>query len=382
MNSDLKRSFLQFEAHVDLKHLNLSIGKRILLGISFFALLPSVFIDLVWKRRKKEDIYVLEYNNEQPYASIYKSMKTSNFFRFIKLHKISIPIIPWILVKDLTLLLIQAPLFVVKNFSFITALTIKIAQYYGLIYSNRITYLIVFQEYSFYMSYFTRVMEKRGGKLYNIMHGIPGKTYCHFRFSKCFVWSEYFKKKYIEFGADKDQFVVSGSIFHSRLINNLPKENPKIDIIYTMDGNVKGYRDVIWALEKLSTKYRVRIKQHPRQKVNLDSTLIEAQYDIIEAISKSKIIIGHYTTALLDALVMNKKVVAYLGDNQSKMEYIDYLDSKYIFSDRESLLFYLENILSDNVVRPQKKQYNINVINQSLNPLEAIEDAIYQENSV
>lgn len=69
---------------------------------------------------------------------------------------------------------------------------------------NNLSNLTVLQEYSFYLSYFRRVVEHEGGNLYNIQQGIPGDTYCYFRFSKYFVCGEYYKNIYIHNKAEKN----------------------------------------------------------------------------------------------------------------------------------------------------------------------------------
>ena len=175
-------------------------------------------------------------------------------------------------------------------------------------------------------------MEKNDGSLYNIMHGVPGNSYGYFRFTKCFVWGKYYKHFYIKHKAEPNQFIVSGSIFHHAILNqkNIPAKSPDIDILYAMDGDVTGYKEVFSVLEKLSQQYRIRIKQHPRYKTVVPNTLKETDADIITAIRMSRLVIGHFTTALLDASVLKINVLSYLGGMPEKRKYVNYLTNDQI----------------------------------------------------
>jgi len=377
MDDFLERSYLQYKKHIELNHLKINFTQKILLILLFISLLPTFLLDLLLREKKSNKVYVMEYTNQEPYRTIYKYIRTSKFFNFIKINKFYIPIIPIYYYKDLLYILIKRPIFFFKNILFFSILGIRIAKYYSLIRFNDIKYLIVLQEYSFYISYVTKLMEKRNGKLYNIMHGIPGDTYCYFRFSKCFVWSEYFKEKYIQNRAYKEQFVMSGSLFHSYILKYYDKNTLEtFDILYAMDGEVEGYNDVIEILEKLSLYYKVGIKQHPRQKVKLNTDIAIVNDDIVTSILKSKIIIGHYTTALLDTVILKKIAISYLGKDITKSKYIDYIDKRYIFFTKQNLLKSLKLVLSD---KTTTVSYNKLVIDIELEPLNIIENIISKD---
>ncbi|PTB86936.1 hypothetical protein C9925_02035, partial [cyanobacterium G8-9] len=234
-----------------------------------------------------------------PYHTIYRRLRKDTKYKFVSLCRYYFPKLPWIFVKDIGILLIKEPLFFMQNLYFIGALSLKISHYNHMIHKHHINYLIVFQEYSFYSSYLTRIMENNEGRVYNIQHGIPGDTYSFFRFSKCFIWGEYYKKKYIQNKAFSSQFILSGSIFHDSIV--IKKKKEYIDILYIMQGYVGNTEDILsilLLLEKLSAQYTVRILQHPRHKISIPYNLVEYEGQIIEGIQCSEVILSQYSTAI------------------------------------------------------------------------------------
>ncbi len=334
--SDIERCLKQFRKHEQLNYLILSPLLKIILGITFFILLPFTLFELFKKRAMdKKSIYIIDYDDNEPFRSIKFSIKEVKGFTFIPIKRNYIPRLPSIFLKDVWLILMTKPIFLIKNLDFFGALAWKISKYYALICKYNIHHLIVFQEYSFYSSYLTRVLELDGGKLFNIQHGIPGKTYSYFRFSKMFIWGEYFKEVYIENGADKNQFIITGSIVHSSIKNKLTRDD-YIDILYIMQGNQDEMDDVFHTLEKLSEKYIVKYIQHPRHFVQVNTKLQECNLDIWSAIIQSKRVVGHFSTALLDARWLGKRVIAY--PKKDIQEYVSYLSKENIVYNKEDLL--------------------------------------------
>jgi len=370
--SDLERSLLQYKRHQELGHLKLNYLHKLSLIFVFFLLLPFIFINIFFiKIRKNSEVFIIAYKAQEPYIRINQEFKKRNRFKFLKMNRLFIPIVPIILIKDI----IKNPIFSIKHLSFLGALLLKISKYYFFIKYNHISKLIVFQEYSFYMSYLTRVMETDKGKLYNVMHGVPGETYCFFRFSKCFVWGSFYKQVYIDNGADINQFIISGSIFHYSLFKNRnnDKNKNKIDILYAMDGNVDGKDDVITLLEELSSRYKIRVKQHPRHRVDIGNKLLEIDSDIVEAITCSKIIISHYSTALIDVLVLGKNPISYLYNDVLEREYVLYLEKSLIVSNKSELLHLISKKMKYNSKIILDKQY----VDITKNPIKVIIDEVF-----
>jgi len=368
--SDIQRSFLQYQKHQDIGYLKLTLLYKIMLSFIFFLLLPFVIFNIFFKKRQNnKNVFVVDYGSKQPYKIINQELKATNRFKFLRLNSFYIPLVPTIFIRDI----LKNPIFTIKNLPFLGGLLLKISKYYFFIKYNNISKLIVLQEYSFYMSYLTRVIEKEDGKLYNIMHGIPGETYSFFRFSKCFVWGEFYKYEYIKNRAYTKQFIISGSIFHHYLSKQRYNNDESIDILYAMDGDVLGVDDVLEVLKKLSSKYKIRVKQHPRYRVDIDSKLIEIDNDIVDAISKSKVVISHYSTALLDVIVMNKNAVSYIYDYAIENKFVSYLDKKSIVSNKEALIYLLIDRIKYNYIVSIDKRY----IDMKKNPIEVIINEVF-----
>lgn len=341
INSDLLRSFRHFKRHEELGHLKLNLIHKIFLSIVFFILLPFCLLNLFFKNdnKNRKKIFILKYKEEEPYTTIYKLIRQEKIFNFIQLPKLFIPLLPRVFIKDISQTFIVQPMFIFKNLAFFGALILKISKYYYMVKYHKVSNLIVFQEYSFYMSYFTRVMELEGGKLYNIQHGIPGDTYCWFRFSKCFVWGEFYKDVYINNKAEKTQFVISGSILHSYIEKKLKQKEVDTDILYVMQGKSEEMKDVLDVLEDLARNKVVRYIQHPRHPVRMNNDiLIESNDDILNAIGRSKIIISHYSTTLLDACVLEKHALSYTKMEKNLSKYVSYLDKENIIHTKEDLI--------------------------------------------
>jgi len=380
INNDLKRSFLQYKKNKKLKYIKLSWKYRIMIFLFFpiLFILPFLFIPNIFfiKRKKNNFVHILKYSNKNPYNIIYKELKIffEDKLKFIEYKTFYLPLVPKILIIDYYRILLFKPTFFLFNVDFFVFLVFKLFKYNYFIKFYNIEKLIVLQEYSFYMSYLTRIMEYENKSLFNIMHGIPGKTYNSFRFTKCFIWGEYFKKIYLRYGAYKNQFVVSGSIYHNYLLKNYKNNNEQIDIVYIMAGKMNFYQEVIEVLEKLSIDFTIRIKQHPRHYIKLDTFLIEDKRDIITIIDSSKIIIGHYTTGIFDAYILNKKVISYMKGYEHFVEYMNYLSNKNIVYNKIDL----EKLINFQSNQKCLELYNNDVIDSKINCFKTLKKEIFR----
>jgi hypothetical protein len=380
INNDLKRSFLQYKKNKKLKYIKLSWKHRVIIFLfsPIIVILPLFFIlNLFFKERKKNNsVHILKYSDKNPYILIYNELVKNfkNDLIFIDYKSFYLPIVPKILLIDYYKILLLKPIFFFCNIDFFLFLVFKLFKYIYFIKFYNIEKLIVLQEYSFYMSYLTRIMEYENKSLFNIMHGIPGKTYNSFRFTKCFIWGEYFKKIYLRYGAYKNQFVVSGSIYHNYLLKNYKNNNEQIDIVYIMAGKMNFYQEVIEVLEKLSIDFTIRIKQHPRHYIKLDTFLIEDKRDIITIIDSSKIIIGHYTTGIFDAYILNKKVISYMKGYEHFVEYMNYLSNKNIVYNKIDL----EKLINFQSNQKCLELYNNDVIDSKINCFKTLKKEIFR----
>ncbi len=207
IDSDLKRSYHQYKKRIKLGLIKVSFLQKLILGILFFIILfLSIMFSSLFLRKnsKKEKIFLIDYSDKEPHKSIKEELVKIENILLIKFDKYFLPILPIYFYKGL----LDEPIFWLKNLDFLGALSIQVAKYYNLYHSKNMHSMIVLQEYSFYMSYLTSIIEFDGGKLYNIMHGIPGDEASFFRFSKCFVWGKYYE----------DFFIKNGVYFRGRKI--------------------------------------------------------------------------------------------------------------------------------------------------------------------
>ncbi len=370
IHPDLMRSYMHMKRHEELKYLKIKVVPRVLLSILFFLLIPSVFMSYLFKKTHTK-IVVLNYGNKAPFDIIYSVFRKHKIFKLIPLDKFFIPILPPIFIRDIRDILRDNPIFILKNLYFFGAMSLKISQYYFFIRRHHISSLIVFQEYSFYMTYFTRIMEYEKRKLYNIQHGISGDTYCYFRFTKSFIWGRHFKEKFIKNKAEINQFILSGSIYHQALKEQETTMTEEIDVLYVMQGEMTEMYDVLEVLGDLSQNLVIRYIQHPRYPADISTQLIASEYDIVSSILKSKLVLSHYSTALLDASFLGKKALSYTKKEKNMNKHVSYLEQESIIHDKAELRY---KILRKNTIVSQldekyieSNKDTINMIKQELN---------------
>ncbi len=375
--SDLKRSYYQYLYHIKNGHLNLNIFQKLSLSFIFFLIMVLSFVCSFFCSfdfKKNKNYYVIDHSDIDPHKSIKKELCKENFIKPIKISNIYFPILPIFFYKEI----FENLKFYIKVLPFLGAISIKISKYYFLYHKHNIKVLIVFQEYSFYMSYLTYILENSGAQLFNMMHGIPGKEASFFRFSKCFVWGNYYKKFYLSNHADEKQFVIAGSIYHKYLFSRINSTIPNdYDVVYFMQGadavRSDELNDVLATLNALSKKYKVAIKQHPMYKININTHLevIETS-NIIDIINKTKVIVSHFSTALLDSKIMGKISISYSKKDRSHMT--SFLTTDEIINSKESLFSFLSITLDRNIL---PSSIDPNIVDLNLDTLQIIKKELH-----
>jgi hypothetical protein len=329
--SDLMRSYAQYKKHQEIGHLELNPIKKVVLAGGFFLLpfssLFGLYYKFINKSTKQYRIHILSFGNQEPMGTILEELTRLEDSRII-CPPVSLPVFPFVMWMDFCRVLFQKPLWVIRNLDFFGALGLKVSQYYGYKCKYKINKLLFFQEYSFYSSYLTYLFERDKGALYNLMHGIPGKESCCFRFTKCFVWGEYFKQYYIENSAEKTQFIIAGSIYHRKLSRQSNKNN--YDIIYALQGDmyvdIKITHRMLKVLSEIQKTLglKIGVKKHP---IYISSAVIPNELITIMNQENGKInakmVVSHFSTMLLDAKVLGRKVLAYVP--KEKRELVKYL---------------------------------------------------------
>lgn len=355
INDDLMRSYNQYTKQQEIGHLKINLFKKLLLSLLFFILLPLGILKLFYMKTKKNSkLFIFPFGNKEPMKTIVSELENLSNSEIV-IHPKAFYTFPYLLVKDFICTLFTHPLWTIRNLDFFGALSLKISKYYGYKVKYGMSKVLLFQEYSFYTSYLTRIFEHEKGELYNLMHGVPGREATYFRFSKCFVWSEYFKTYYIENKAEEEQFLIVGSIFHSQLHNSTKGTSlvPRYDILYAMQGDTYGdknyVQEVFNVLENIyeKKKMKIGIKPHPiyRNQIEIPKSFEVINLSPKEAILKSNLIISHFSTMLLDAKVMNKNVLAFLSEEKSHL--VDYLNIEEIIFNKEDLFNKLISLLEE-----------------------------------
>ena len=381
IDRDLFRAYRQYQRQLEINHLSINVIQKIILSLVFFMLIPlavsNIYYSLALRSIKKYKIHILSFSNSEPLATIVKELSTIEGSQVISNPK-ALWVFPSVLFYDFYTSLRHYPLWTIKNMDFFGALALKISQYYGYKMKYKINSLFIFQEYSFYSSYLTKIFENENGNLYNLMHGIPGKEAAYFRFSKCFIWGKYFESYYISNGAERNQFTIVGSIYHTKLKNKENSNLGRYDIVYALQGdqygNMYSTKMILSILQKIQSEYKLKVvvKQHP---IYSNSVPIPRNIDIIdvspfESIVNSKILISHFSTMLLDAKVLEKKVLAFVSKEEKEM--VGYLSNNEIITEEKELSMAIIKLLRTN----KGIELSTNIIDFELNTLETLKYAI------
>ena len=353
VNEDLLRSYRQYVKQKEMGHLRLNTLHKIFLALLFIPTgitnLVKVYYAILRKGDEENQLFIFPFNSHEPMKTIVKALSRSKHSKVIVRPRAPM-IAPLLLYRDFIICLMDRPWWTIRNLDFFGALALKVAQYYGYKVKYHIKYLMLFQEYSFYSSYLTHVFEDEEGALYNLMHGMPGEEASFFRFSKCFIWGEYFEQFYLKHGADAKQFVVVGSLFHQYLMKEKGNYEIKFDIVYALQGesysNTKYTRVMIGLLESLQNELRINIaiKPHPRYHESIQTSLEIISMSPIEAIGSTKMIVGQFSTMLLDAKIAGKKVFAFLPEEKKSL--VEYLDADEIAFEASDAYNKIKNLMS------------------------------------
>lgn len=346
MNNDLLRSYQQYRSQQQSGFLRIGFMTKIGLSFIFFLLLLSSLFS-----RKKSTFgktAIINYGNTDSLNSVYKALSFPTIDN--QTLRKTLPVLPPVFLKDIIDAWREEWKFIATNLPFLGVLAFRCGQYYGTVQNHKIQKLIVMQEYSYYMSYLTRLMENEGKQLFNIMHGIPGKEASYFRFTHCFVWGEYFKNYYIANYADPIQFIVSGSIYH-QILKNLPPIQETIDILYMMQGDEdwvishNELTETFEILKKLSSHFKIACKRHPQYPMQaVPDELMIIEGSPTQLMLTSKIILSHHSTSLLDAIILGKRALAFVKRNREGM--LQFLPLNNIITSKEMLLYRLQNLLN------------------------------------
>ena len=207
-----------------------------------------------------------------------------------------------------------SPLFVIKS-------SFCVAKYSAFISCYSPNAIIVHREYSFTSSVGTDYCRKKGVKHINIMHG--DKVYwirdSFFEYDECYIWSEHYKKLFIDLKAAPNQFSVmvpSSLVIDTKAYNNINSyADFKYYLDYYSDDEIHSIVESLIFVKEIGAS--VKFRPHPRYSniqllkkyVNDEDIEYPKDVNIMESISNLKWAVGSSTTALLQAYYSGKGVV-------------------------------------------------------------------------
>lgn len=208
------------------------------------------------------------------------------------------------------------------NVYFSLKILLKTAQYSQKIRMYNPRAFIVHCEFSFTSSVLTQFCEQKGVEHIDVMHG--EKLYhiydSFFRFSKCYVWSEFYKSLFVKLRAYSKQFVIRVPSSLRIETNNYLKPEFYADYKYYLgEFSESEFASIVESMNKLkaqgkSVKYRV----HPRylsdlsiiEKYVLPSEIENPRLvSILESVSNCTYAVSNYSTVLSQAFMSGKKVI-------------------------------------------------------------------------
>lgn len=197
--------------------------------------------------------------------------------------------------------------------------------------------IITSNEYSFTSSIMTNYCEENGIKHINVMHGekLFSMSDSYFRFSKMYVWNDYYIRLFNELNADMSNSYI---FFPERrfAIENLCSEK-EYDLTYYLQDQdskeMKKIRDILYKLKNM----RISIRPHPRyinmeecRKIFRDFNVEDSSVNINTSLSRTSRVVAIFSTVLLQADYNN---IEFFIDDLSNKDYYNKLeDLEYFYS--------------------------------------------------
>ena len=193
-------------------------------------------------------------------------------------------------------------------------------------YSPRI--FLVTSEYSWTSSLLTEFCEKNKIFHINYMHG--DKSYyirdSFFKFHRCYIWDEHYKKIFCELKAFDKQFKV---IKYSSFIPNIEIKEKLYNTYYLQaDETIEDINKIIKILKKLEikTKFTGKIRCHPvytseKIKKAIPVEMLDLEKNIYYSIGMSHYIIAKTSTVLYEAYIMGSNNIVIDDITQDKKKY-------------------------------------------------------------
>jgi len=330
--NDIERSYKQYLCQ------SLFVPKLHLVILNLIAALIifPIFIFLTFKRpfvKKREEVKCIgEFPNrelntipdELSRLMINNSVWTKNFsFQFSDWRYL------FLLLKNYFI----SPFFVLKC-------GIKMAMYSHMIRLYHPSTFVVMSEFSCTSSFLTLYCRDHNIRHINIMHG--EKLFfirdSFFHFDKCYVWDEHYKNLFLKLFAEPTQFVVSKPQYLKINVGKYQNKESYSDFKYYL--SVFSEQELLSIINSLKFATQcgktVKYRPHPRYSdLSLLRKYVKDQdienpkdVSIEESISNLEYAVGSYTTVLLQAYSVGKKIIN--DDVTYKEQYLKLKEMDYI----------------------------------------------------
>lgn len=235
------------------------------------------------------------------------------------------------------------------SWHFILKCLIKMRAYRYIIESYSPKAIVNCGEYSFTSSFMTYYCEREGVEHINVMHG--EKLFyirdSFFRFHRCFVWDEYYKKLFLQLRAAENQFYIS--VPKSILFDKKLEIEKEYQFTYYLGNETVEILEKIAQILLLLKKrgFKVAVRPHPRYSdkeavdrifQGLDCIEVPGTLDTKVSILRTQNAVSLYSTILNQALHNGTQIIIDDISDPYKFHLLDELGYIYIHDKKVKLL--------------------------------------------
>jgi hypothetical protein len=205
-------------------------------------------------------------------------------------------------------------------------LSIKIAQYCYLIRTYNPEVIITTSEYSFCSSALTLFLDMQGIEHINVLHGEKGFDIrdSFFKFSRCYVWEDFYVDLFERLKADMNQFIVERPPKHQKIIDLGTTYKPLKNTIKFYWASEYNEDELMFVAEHLKRikqlGFNIIVRYHPLHKSIFyekihpffkDDFKIEdpIQVTIYNSLLETEYVFGSYTTVLYEGYLMKRRLI-------------------------------------------------------------------------
>lgn len=326
---DIERSYAQYQCQCHLMGVPAVLAYNI--GC-FFVVVPFIIKCILGRAREKthvDIVYTISIKDKSIIPSSlhtkYKSERVTDLYEGFLLKAKDF--------KYIKTLFFKYPF----SYYFILRIIFKISIYRFFIEKYHPMAIAINSEYSSTSSVMTYYCESQGIDHINIMHGekLLFIRDSFFRFTKCYVWDEYYINLFKTLRAADDQFVIERP--QSLIIDTKSHKDaiPYCDYKYMLFENDK-LESISRSMQSLKDKgYKVKVRPHPSytdmeklRRYFKDEDIEDTNVSIPDSISNSHYVISLASTVLLQSYFSNINIIIddvnYKGEF-SKLEELGYI---------------------------------------------------------